>query len=102
MNSANIKDFQFDIFKQTIKDNLSNNVVLSPISVLFPLSILSGGAKGKTLSEFENVLNDHMHKNIYIKNLNEIYDTIKSDSCLKIANAILTKIKVNPSFIQKG
>ena len=102
MNSANIKDFQLDIFKEAIKNNLSNNVVLSPISVLFPLSILSGGAKGKTLSEFENLLNDTSNKKVYIENLKEIYDTIKSDSCLKIANAILTKIKVNPSFIQKG
>ena len=102
MNSANTKDFQLDIFKEAIKNNLSNNVVLSPISVLFPLSILSGGAKGQTLSEFKNVLNDNSNKNVYIENLNEIYNTIKQDSCLKIANAILTKIKVNPSFIQKG
>jgi serpin B len=102
MISANTKDFQLDIFKEAIKNNLSNNVVLSPISVLFPLSILSGGAKGKTLSEFENLLNDSSNKKVYIENLNEIYNTIKTDSCLKIANAILTKVKVNPSFIQKG
>ena len=102
MNSVNTTDFQLAIFKEAIKNNLTNNVVLSPISVLFPLSILSGGAKGQTLSEFKNVLNDNSNKNVYIENLNEIYNTIKQDSCLKIANAILTKIKVNPSFIQKG
>lgn len=102
MNSVNTTDFQLAIFKEAIKNNLTNNVVLSPISVLFPLSILSGGAKGQTLSEFKNVLNDNSNKNVYIENLNEIYNTIKNDSCLKIANAILTKIKVNPSFIQKG
>ena len=102
MNSVNTTDFQLAIFKEAIKNNLTNNVVLSPISVLFPLSILSGGAKGQTLSEFKNVLNDNSNKNVYIENLNGIYNTIKNDSCLKIANAILTKIKVNPSFIQKG
>ena len=58
MISTNLKDFQLEIFKQAIKNNLSKNVVLSPISVLFPLSILSQGAKGKTLSEFQNMLND--------------------------------------------
>ena len=102
MISTNLKDFQLEIFKQAIKNNLSKNVVLSPISVLFPLAILSQGAKGKTLSEFQNMLNDPIHKIIYTENLNEIYNTIKNDSCLKIANAILTKVKVNSSFIQKG
>ena len=52
MISLQPKDFQLEIFKKAIKINLSNNVVLSPISVLFPLAILSEGAKGKTLSEF--------------------------------------------------
>ena len=38
----------------------------------------------------------------YTENLNEIYNSIKNDTCLKIANAILTKVKVNNPFIQKG
>ena len=102
MNTIPLKDFQLEIFKEAIKKDLSNNVVLSPISLLFPLAILSKGAKGQTLSEFQNVLNDSANKNIYTENLNVIYNTIKNDECLKIANAILTKVKVNAPFIQKG
>ena len=102
MISLQPKDFQLEIFKKAINSNLSNNVVLSPISVLFPLAILSEGAKGKTLSEFQNMLNDPTNKFNYTENLNEIYNSIKNDTCLKIANAILTKVKVNIPFIQKG
>ena len=102
MNSIPLKDFQLEIFKEVIKKDLSNNVILSPISLLFPLAILSDGAKGKSLSEFQKVLNDSANKNIYTKNLIAIYNTIKNDSCLKIDNSILTKVKVNALFIQKG
>ena len=101
MISLQPKDFQLEIFKKSINSNLSNNVVLSPISVLFPLAILSEGAKGK-LSEFQNMLKDRTNKFNYTENLNEIYNSIKNDTCLKIANAILTKVKVNIPFIQKG
>lgn len=45
----NLKDFQFEIFKEAIKKDLSKNIVLSPISLLFPLAALSKGAKGQTL-----------------------------------------------------
>lgn len=96
------KDFQFEIFKEAIKIFRTSNIVLSPISLLFPLSILSKGAKGQTLSEFQKLLNDSKNKNIYIENLDQIYNTIKTESCLKIANAVLTKVKVNSSFIEKG
>ena len=67
MNSIPLKDFQLEIFKEVIKKDLSNNVILSPISLLFPLAILSDGAKGKSLSEFQKVLNDSANKNIYTK-----------------------------------
>ena len=102
MDSIPLKDFQLEIFKESIKKNLSNNVVLSPMSLLFPLAILLKGAKGQTLLEFQKVLNDSANKNIYTENLNQIYNSIKNESCLKIANAILTKVKVNNPFMQKG
>lgn len=44
----NAKDFQFEIFKKAIKKDPSKNTVISPISLLFPLAILSKGAKGQT------------------------------------------------------
>ena len=68
----NRKDFQFEIFKEAIKKNPSNNTVLSPISLLFPLAVLSKGAKGQTLTELQQVLNDSTNKNIYIDNLEQI------------------------------
>ena len=67
MISLQPKDFQLEIFKKSINSNLSNNVVLSPISVLFPLAILSEGAKGK-LSEFQNMLKDRTNKFNYTEN----------------------------------
>ena len=60
----NRKDFQFEIFKEVIKKNPSNNTVLSPISLLFPLAVLSKGAKGQTLTELLQILNDSTNKNI--------------------------------------
>jgi len=102
MEESPTKDFQFEIFKEAIKTLPSNNIVLSPISLLFPLAILSKGAKGQTLSEFQKVLNDSKNQNIYIEQLNQIYNSIKAESCLKIANAVLTKVKVNNTFIERG
>ena len=102
METSPSKDFQFEIFKEAIKKLPSNNIVLSPISLLFPLAILSKGAKGQTLSEFQKVLNDSENQNIYIENLNQIYNTIKVESCLKIANTVLTKVKINNTFIERG
>ena len=92
----NAKDFQFEIFKEAIKKDPSKNTVLSPISLLFPLAILSKGAKGQTLAELQKVLNDSTNKNIYLENLNQIFTSIKDEQCLKIANAILTKVKLTP------
>ena len=102
MNSLTSKDFQFELFKEAIKKDSSNNIVLSPISLFFPLAILSKGAKAQTLSELQKVLNDSKNTNLYIDNLKQIYNTIKNESCFKIANAILTKVKINDSFIEKG
>lgn len=103
MNSLNAKDFQFEIIKEAIKKDPSNNTVLSPISLLFPLALLRKGAKGQTLAEIQKVLNDSTNKNIYIDNLNQIYTEIKDEEeYLKIANAILTKIKINPHFWQNA
>ena len=92
----NAKDFQFEIFKKAIKKDPSKNIVISPISLLFPLAILSKGAKGQTLAELQKVLNDSTNKNIYLENLNQIFTSIKDEQCLKIANAILTKVKLAP------
>ena len=103
MNSLHVKDFQFEIIKEAIKKDPSNNTVLSPISLLFPLALLRKGAKGQTLAEIQKVLNDSTNKNIYIDNLNQIYTEIKDEEeYLKIANAILTKIKINPHFWQNA
>ena len=102
MNTSQAKDFQFEIFKEAIKKYPLNNIVLSPVSLLFPLSILSKGVKGQTLSEFQEILNVFKNQNIYVENLNQIYDTIKTESCFRIANVILTKVKINNTFIERG
>ena len=103
MGSLQPKDFQFEIIKEAIKKDPSNNIVLSPISLLFPLALLSKGANGQTLTEIQKVLNDSTNKNIYIDNLNQIYKEIKDEEeYLKISNAILTEVKISPHFAQNA
>ena len=54
------------------------------------------------MTELLQILNDSTNKNIYIDNLEQIYKTIKDEECLKIANAILTKVKINTPFEQSA
>ena len=101
------KDFQLEFFKNfIIKEkalgNSNNNIVISPISLLFPLALIAKGAKGETLSEFHKVLNDTLNQHKYIDNLQQIYNTIKNENCLKIVGAILSKVKIDDNIIQRA
>lgn len=98
------KDFQLELLKTFIKKeiNINNNIVISPISLLFPLALLAKGAQGQTLLELQKVLSDISNKNKYIDNIKQIYDTIKNEKCLKIAGALLSKIKMSDMITQRA
>ena len=65
------------------------------------MSIVSKGAKGQTLSEIINILSDTTNNSSYIENIQQIYDIIKSDSSIKLANTILTKFEIKDNFINQ-
>lgn len=96
------KDFQLTLFKEVIKKNLKKNVVISQASLLFPLAIISKGAKDKTLSELLNVLNDSTNQNLYVNKLQDIYESLKDESNVILANSIISKNKIKDNFIKEG
>lgn len=53
---ADIADFSEKLFKAVCNPEAEENTVLSPLSVIYALSLCANGASGETLSEFENVL----------------------------------------------
>ena len=67
----NINQFNFKIYDKIDKGN--DNVIFSGYSISNALSVIYGGAKGKTATEFESVLNNNKKQDIhkYYKSLNE-------------------------------
>lgn len=57
-DAASITDFALKLFRQSLAhaENSKTNTLISPISVLYALSMTAGGAKGETLSQMEKVL----------------------------------------------
>lgn len=53
-----ITDFALKLFQQSLSkaEDPKANTLISPMSVLYALSMTAGGAKGETLSQMENVL----------------------------------------------
>lgn len=95
-------DFAVRLFKAGARSG--KNTLISPISVLYALSMTANGAGGETLSQMENVLgesvaelNSYLHA--YIDSISE------SDRCkLNIANAIWftdsQRFTVDKNFLQ--
>lgn len=100
-------DFSMDIFKKSVKDSETENVLVSPLSVQTALAMTANGAKGETKTEMENVLAKGMSLNdlnsylyTYRKSL-----TDKPESKLHIANSIWfrddsERLDVNENFLQ--
>lgn len=57
-DAASITDFALKLFQQSLTkaEDPKANTLISPMSVLYALSMTAGGAKGETLSQIENVL----------------------------------------------
>ncbi len=98
-----ITDTSFDIFNALTAED--ENVVFSPLSVIYALSMTANGANGETLAQMEKVLGADINSlNNYI---DYIVDNLPSGEgyTLDIANSIWfkddeNKFKVNEDFLR--
>ncbi len=100
--------FAINLFKEANAiDAEDENVIISPLSVAIALAMVSNGANGATLTEFQQVmhLNDYELANInagyldYMQKLQNLDEQLS----LEIANAVFYDdggIAVNPAFIE--
>lgn len=89
-DAAAVTDFTVRLLQQSMEkqENSGDNILISPVSVLYALSMTANGAKGQTLAQMEEVLgasvpglNSYLHQ--YRTSLPE------SDGCkLSLANSI--------------
>lgn len=104
-------DFALRLFKENVSES-SENVLISPLSVMLALSMTANGAVGETKSEMESVLAG-LNSAISLETLNEYLkgyiEGLPSDKkCkLKLANSIWfmddeNKLKVREDFLQKN
>lgn len=98
-----ISSFAIDMFKESILTNSSENIMLSPISVVNALAMTSNGAVGDTLNEMETLLGGNRQEiATYLKNYNSILRA--SNNHINIANSIWfkdsVKLEVKDEFLQ--
>lgn len=57
-DAASVTDFAVRLFRQSLQDKevSTDNVLISPVSVLYALSMTANGARGQTLAQMEAVL----------------------------------------------
>ena len=98
---------QLNLFQVLNKNNINNNILLSPISIYNILSLLSNGAKQTTSQELITTLQapkKTKQKNIYklLSQLNKdnkkISNIFNNFTSLEIANGIFSKINLLSSF----
>lgn len=100
--AVNVTDFAVRLFSKSAESG--DNVLISPVSVLYALAMTANGAQNNTLSQMENVLGEstanlNSYLNAYMKALTQ------SSSCkLNIANAVWftdkERFTVNKNFLQ--
>jgi len=90
--SKSAAGFSYELFKNSYNDKQNN--VLSPISVLYALSMAANGADGETLSQMESAFGvdkDTLNKYLYS------YRKSLSGNTLLLAQSVWLKNGVNPS-----
>lgn len=98
----NTSTIEIDLVKELNEKNKEENFVFSPLGIEIILSFFSNGAEGETLKEILKLLK---YKNIeeVNKKSKEIIDELnKNEEIIKMANAILTKVKPKEKFIKIG
>ena len=93
--------FQFELIKKLNLENKTNNFIISPLGIELIISLCSNGAEGVTQQQMLELL-----KHQTIDEVNNIAKKMLVESekneKVKIANGILTKIKAEKNFFEKG
>ncbi len=101
-NNSKVTDFAVRLFKESEKDG--ENTLISPLSVLYALSMTANGAEKETLAEMESVLGMTVEElNLYLYSyMNSLPQ--KEKYKLNLANSIWFKdderFTVNEAFLQ--
>jgi len=82
--------FQSDIFNRMNKENIGNNLIISPLSIFQALSLAANGARKDTLSEMLDVLQYENIDELNKINL-QILSVVKNFTTIDIANAVMTR-----------
>ncbi len=97
-------DFAEKLFREAVKQDEGESVLVSPLSVQLALAMTANGAKGETLSEMQALLcGDYF---LYDMNgyFSEYLDGVSKDEKLKIANSIWMRdnagLTVKDSFLE--
>lgn len=105
---SGVANYSVKLFQQTLLANPSDeNMVLSPLSVLYALGMAANGADGETRSQMEQLLSDGTLNvnslNVGIRGLTERL-LRAGDAKMKIGNSIWfdgsESLSVNPAFLQ--
>ena len=99
MNNNNI---EIELIKKFNDKNKTNNFLISPIGIEITLSLCSNGAEGETQNEILQFLNYNNIEEANQKSKEILKQLNKNGDCLKIANAILTKIRAKEKYIRIG
>ena len=93
--------FQFELIKKLNLENKLNNFVISPLGIELILSLCSNGAVGKTQQQIIELLKHQTIDEVNNIARKMLVESEKNEK-VKIANGILTKIKAEKNFFEKG
>ena len=97
--TATDSNFQLEIVKGINEQNISKNIMVSPLSIYHILSLTANGAATITLEEMLKTL-CHKNKIELNKENSLISSTISKLKSIQMANAIFTKFKPEQVFIK--
>lgn len=103
-DSAVVTDFAVRLFQQSLKADESENVLISPLSVLYALGMTANGAKGETLAQMQEVLGlDVEELNQYLYSYRQMLSE-DEENTLNAANSIwfrdVESLTVEPDFLK--
>lgn len=93
--------FEFELIHKLNENNKKSNFVISPIGLEIIISLCLNGAEGLTQKEMINLLKFKTLEEVN-NNAENIIEELEKSEELKIANAILTKIRAKEPFENTG
>lgn len=93
---------EINLIKKVNERNKMENYIISPIGIELILALCSNGAEGETQKEILEVLKFKNIEDANKKSKEILEQFKKNENALKIASAILTKIRAKDRFIKIG